>query len=190
MPELRLKEVRLPELHLPEMTREDIGRTLDDVRRDLEKVELPRIDKVEMPRIDVTSIDIPKAVAAATRGGRPARRWQLPRVPLLLGGLLIFSFVMLAVLSSPAVRPRLEELGRKARQRMDERMAERDEMETAESHAFDDAVAVPIEPSAYAGYAGDAPTTGSRFEGSTERPNGLGSATDAGETTSTTSRPG
>ena len=181
MPELRLREVRLPELRLPEMTREDIARTIEetigDVRREVDKVELPNVDltKVELPKVDLTKVDIPKAVATVSLIGRPARRWRLPRVPLLIGAVVAVGLVTAAVLSSPSVRPRLQELGRKAKQRMDERMAARDEA-YAEAHAFDAAVAVPIQPSVY---ADDAPANGSPFDGSSELPEGMGDAVPA-----------
>ena len=115
-----------------------------------QKIEMPKIDlsKVEMPKIDVTKIDIPKAVAAAGLARRTTRR---PRLPFLIGGLVTLGLVGYALMSSPAVRPKLQEAGRRIRQRIDERRAMMQDDADLEAVAFDAAVAVPIEPSAFRG---------------------------------------
>jgi hypothetical protein len=192
MPTLRIREVRLPELHLPEMSRDDISRAFDGARRDLDlsklnpkdveipeidltKVEVPKIDlsKVEVPKIDLTKIDLPKvdltkAVVAATTLGRTSRR---PRLPFVLGGLITLGLVGYALMTSPTVRPKLEDLGRRIRQRIEERRAMMQERAEHDPIAFDAAVAVPIQPSAY---ASSAPGDGSPFDGSSDLPDGLG----------------
>lgn len=143
MPELRLREVRLPELRLPEMTREDIVRTIGDARRDL-----------DLSAIDLSRIDVPKAIATATQAAGLVRATRRPRLPFVLGGLVAIGLVGFAILRSPAVRPRVEEAGRRARQAIDERraaMAATDEVgETLELDASAEAVAIPIEPDAFA----------------------------------------
>jgi hypothetical protein len=152
MPELRLKEVRLPELRLPEMSKDDIARAIGDARRiDLPEVDLPRIDlsKVDLPRLDV-----PKAVASATQAAGLVRSARRPRLPFIIGGLVTLALVGFALLNSPAVKPRLAEAARRARERMDERRAARmpvdaltDEFETtsdAASMATADAFADPV----------------------------------------------
>ncbi len=187
MPTLRIREVRLPELHLPEMSREDISRAIGDATRDIDLSrldprgkEMPDIDlpKVDLKKIDLSGIDLPKAVAAidlqkavatasAMRGGK-----RRSRVPFVVGGLITLGLVGYALMSSPAVRPRLTSLGQRLKERVDERraaMAARGEAD--EAHAFDAAVAVPIQPSAF---ADSAPTNGSPFDGSSDLPEGLG----------------
>ena len=76
----------------------------------------------------------------------------------------------IAVATSPRVRPKLEQAAGEAKRRIDEMRAER-ELRDQEAHAFDSAVAVPIAPSAF---AGDAPATGSPYDGSSELPDGFG----------------
>jgi hypothetical protein len=171
MPELRIKEVRLPELRLPEMSRHDISRVIDDARDQISDIELPdltKVDlsKVEMPRIDLSRIDLPKAVAAAPFiRRRGPRRW-----PFVLGALVAITAVVAVILNQPAVRARLDEMVRTARMRYDERRSEMAAHREG-ARAFDAAVAVPVQPSAY---ADDAPIAGSPFDGSDGLPEGLG----------------
>ena len=176
MPELRIKEVRLPELRLPEMSREDINRVIDDARDQIADIDLPDLTKVdlsrvELPRfdlgkIDLSKVDLPKAVAAAPfMDRRSPRRW-----PFVVAGLVAISALTAVVLNQPSVRAWLERAGRGARQRMDERRAQA-EARRQGAHAFDAAVAVPVQPSVY---ADDAPTTGSPFDGTNGLPEGLG----------------
>lgn len=143
MPELRLREVRLPELRLPEMTREDIVRTIGDARTNL-----------DLPAIDLSRIDVPKAIATATQAAGLVRATRRPRLPFVIGGLVAIGLVGFAILRSRAVRPRVEEAGRRARQAIDERRAAMAEADAtaipAGIEAPADAVAVPIEPDAYA----------------------------------------
>ena len=168
MPELRIKEFRMPELHLPEMSRDDISRAIGDATRD---VDLSRFDprRVDLPEVagdisrELSKIDVPKAIADAT--GKTRSRW-----PFVAIGAFILGLMAIAVATSPRVRPKLEQAAGEAKRRIDEMRAER-ELRDQEAHAFDSAVAVPIEPSAF---AGDAPATGSPYDGSSELPDGFG----------------
>lgn len=172
MPTLSIKEVRLPELHLPEMSRDDITKTIGDTARD---IDLSRLDprRIEMPDLadiqrELSKVDVPKAVAGVTMLGRAAPR---SRLPFVIGGLLTLGLVAFAVATSPILRPRLEAAARRARERMDEMRAER--MSHDEAHAFDAAVAVPIEPAAF---SAEAPVDGTPFDGSAPLPDGFGAA--------------
>jgi hypothetical protein len=176
MPELRIKEVRLPELRLPEMSRDDISRVIDDARDQISEIELPDLSKVdlskvEMPRIDLSKIDLskvdlPKAVAGASFIGRRApRRW-----PFVVGGIVAIGVLTAVVVSRPPVQAKLRQLAHTARMRFDERKAEM-EARREGAHAFDAAVAVPIQPSVY---ADDAPASGSPFDGSDGLPDRFG----------------
>lgn len=132
MPRIPLGEVRLPELHLPEMSREQISRALADIRgdgaREVERVrseaprlELPDIDlpKVELPKVDLSKVDLPKAVAdAAVAAGLVKRRRS--RLPFVIAGLVTLAVVGYALLTSPTIRPRVDEAARKLRSRFDE----------------------------------------------------------------------
>jgi hypothetical protein len=175
MPALRLREIQLPELHLPEMTRDDIVRAIGDATRDVDirrldprRVELPEVD---LPKVDLSEIDIPKAITTAMDSVRAGRSPRRSRLPFVIGGLVTLALVGFALLSSPMVRPRLSELGKKVKERIDERRAGEAVPGEPEAHAFDAAVAVPIEPSAF---AKDAPAKGSPFDGTSDLPDGLG----------------
>lgn len=169
MPELRIKEVRLPELHLPEMSRDDISRTIGDAARDIDLTRLDprRLDLPDFSGIgrELSKIDVPKAVATATTLGRTRRS----RLPFVIGGLLTLGLVAFAVATSPILRPRLEAAAQRARERFDEIRAER--MAGEDAHAFDAAVAVPIQPAAF---SADAPVDGTPFDGSAPLPEGFG----------------
>jgi hypothetical protein len=158
MPELRLREVRLPELHLPEMSRDDITRAIGDATRD-----------VELPSVDLSKIDVPKAVASASQAVGLSRSTRVPRLPFIIGGLVTLGLIGFALLNSPAVKPRLQELARKAKEQIEERRAGRmavdastDEASTmVDPSGFDapiadvlssepnGSVAIPIESDAY-----------------------------------------
>jgi hypothetical protein len=173
MPALRLREVQMPELHLPEMSRDDIARVIGDARRE---VDIRRLDprhmdlpEIEMPKVDLSSVDLPKALTNAAEAvgiGRGSRR---SRAPFVIGGLITLALIGFALLTSPMVRPRLTELGQKMKQRIDARRSA--DVEDAEPHAFDAAIAVPIKPAAF---ADDAPADGTPFGGSSDLPAGLG----------------
>lgn len=169
MPDLRLDELRLPELKLPEMSRDDIVQAMHDKRRDLD---LSRFDPRRID-IDLPDIDVQKAVSEAAHAAGLVRSSRLPRLPFIIGGLVTVFLVGFAVLTSPKVKPRLEEAARSARSRIDERRARWDAEhgEDLEPRAFDAAIAVPVEPSAF---ADSAPGQGSPFDGPSDLPAGLG----------------
>jgi len=148
MPGLRLTEVRVPELHLPEMSREDIVRAIGDARSD---VDLSRLDprRMERPDIDLSGVDVPKAIAAAVQAVSVVRGTRRPRLPFVIGGLITLGIVGYALVSSPAVKPRLTEAVRRARARVDELRATQDMDELAEAPEVASPVGVPIEPDAF-----------------------------------------
>jgi hypothetical protein len=177
MPELKIKDVRLPALRLPEMSRDDIGKALGDVRRDIADAGRDIADagrdidlsKVELPKVDVSRADISKAVESAAQavGVRSKSR---SRVPFVIAGIVTIGLVAWAMFSSP-MTPRLRAAAARARERLDEVRRGFDD-DTDEAMAFDAAVAVPVQPSAYS----DAVTsTDSPFaEPPTDLPDGLG----------------
>ena len=82
MPEIPVKEVRLPELHLPEISRDEILKTVSEVRRpdfDLSDIQRPKIEMPDiaiprlpsrlgswrMPEIDIPAVDIANLIASA-----------------------------------------------------------------------------------------------------------------------------
>lgn len=176
MPALRLREVQLPELHLPEMSRDDIVRVIGDVdlrRLDPRQMDLPEIDlsRVDLPKVDLPDIDLPKAFANAVEAARIGRGSPRSRLPFVIGGLVTLGLVGFALLTSPMVRPRLTEVGQKVRQRIDARRAAGEATDPDAPHAVDAAIAVPIEPAAF---ADEAPADGSPFDGSGALLEGLG----------------
>ena len=170
MPELPVKEGRLSELHLPEIKRDDIVRSLSEIRMpdvDLTKLERPKIDlpdsvtKFEWP-------DVGKAVAsvaaAANIGRRPSRRWPLAVVGLIVAGLAAW-----AILTNEALRARISSAATALRERISTmRSTDTDwlDMDRDEAMAFDAAETKPIETPAY---TESAPVAGSDY------PEGLGS---------------
>jgi hypothetical protein len=192
MPELNLKKIRFPELKLPEMSRDDIAKALGDARKELGEVrrdlndfrhemEMPRVDmsKLEMPKLEMPKVDVPKeAREAARKAGRNVTKAaqdaglvkRPSRLPRVLAAAVTLGLVGWALANSPSIRTRI----RAAAQQIQDKMAERRNAwdDDAETHAFDAATAVPIEPSAYA----DAITTSdSPFaEPPSEVPEGFG----------------
>jgi hypothetical protein len=169
------------------MSRDDIGKALGEVRRDiadasrdivdasrdidLSKVELPsfELSRVELPKVDVSRADLSKAVDSASQvvGIRRSRS----RVPFVIAGIVTIGLVAWAMLSSP-LTPRLREAAARARERLDEARRGFDD-KADEPRAFDAAVAVPVEPSAYSDVV---TSTNSPFaEPPSDLPDGLGS---------------
>ena len=166
MLELPIKEGRLPELRLPEISRDEILRSFQEIKRpdlDLSSVDWPKVDlsnvewpKVDLSRIEWTREDLDKAIlglTAAARLVRPAVRSR--RLPLGLGFLAIAGLATFALLSRPSVRDRLARTAREARRRADSARGGPDLLEV-ESDVIEEsmAVGIPIEPDAFV----DAPT--------------------------------
>ena len=173
MPELHLKDLRFPELRMPEMTRDDIAKALGDARKELGDV---RKELGEMRHdIDLSRIDVPKAVSdAATSVGQTVGLVKRPRsrLPFIAGALVTIGLVGWAVRSSPSLKSRIQDVVQSARERIDAMRASDDGMSSddMEPRAFDAAVTIPVEPSAYA----DDLASNSPFDGPTDLPKGLG----------------
>jgi hypothetical protein len=165
MPDMRLREVHLPELHLPEMSRDDIVRAIGDATRD---VDLSRFDprrielsesartrlettKADLSSIDLSKVDVPKAIATVTQAAGLVRLVRRPRLPFVIGGLVTLGLIGYALATSPVVRPRLDDVARKARARIDAMRTPADEepIEELDVDVEVEAIAVPIEPSAF-----------------------------------------
>lgn len=144
MPEFTVKEVRLPELHLPEIKRDEIVRSLSGIH--LPEVDLAKARRagIKVPPVTLTSSDVGRLIAAVARFVRPAPsrgRWltglvgrRLPspiarivqprpsrsRWPIVFGAMIVAAFGAWMLLRRPVVRRRVEEAGRRARERFDE----------------------------------------------------------------------
>jgi hypothetical protein len=126
VPELPVQEVRLSELHLPEIKRDEIVRSLSEVRvptLDLAAIERPRIALPDsIRRFDWRSIDLGGAVAGAAalaRLGRPLARRS--RWPYVAGAVIVVGAASAVILASPAIRERAGRAVRDLRARIDER---------------------------------------------------------------------
>ena len=158
MPELRIKDVRMPELRLPEMSRQDISKALGEVRRDIadasrdfadasREIDLSKVDlsKVEFPKVDISRKDVSKAFdsAAEAVGVRKSRS----PIPFVIAGIVTLGLVAWALLSSPRPRASAPRRRRPVSASTSSGWAKTPDID--EPRAFDAAVAVPVEPSAY-----------------------------------------
>ena len=200
MPELRLRDFRIPELKLPEMTRDDIARALGDarkeigdVRRDLNEMRremaVPRVEvpRVELPKVELPRVEMPKeARKAARKAGKTVTKAAqdvglvkkpASRMPLVIAAGIALALVGWALANSPEIKARLRALASQARERMAERDRTWDADLDDEPRAFDAAVAVPVEPSAY---ADSLPGSDSPYaEPPTDLPDGFGKTNGA-----------
>ena len=161
MPEIPVKEARLSDLHLPEITRDDIVRSLSEIRLpdvDLPRFERPRIDlpeaisKFEWPKIDLSSVDVGKAMAGAAAAAHIGRRARRPRWPLVVGGLIVAGLAGWAFLSNEALRARLARWAGVIRERISAVRSDRyDRLEIDRDHpiAFPAAETAPIDATGY-----------------------------------------
>jgi hypothetical protein len=134
VPELPVQEVRLSELHLPEIKREEIVRSLSEVRvptLDLAAIERPRIALPDsIRRFDWRSIDLGGALAGAAaiaRLGRPLARRS--RWPYVAGAVIVVGAASAVILASPPVRERAGRAIRDLRARIGERTGPDDGLE-------------------------------------------------------------
>ena len=134
MPELPVQEVRLSELHLPEIKRDEIVRSLSEVRvptLDLAAIERPRIALPNSTRrFDWRSIDLGGAVAGAAaiaRLGRPLARRS--RWPYVAGAVIVVGAASAVILANPAIRERAGRAVRNLRARIDERTGPIEELD-------------------------------------------------------------
>ena len=150
MPELPVKEIRRSELHLPEIKRDDIVRSLSEIRLpaiELPKVELPRRED-PTSRFDWRSVDLGAAVAGAAalaqagaRAGRPLFRRS--RVTIAAGTIVVVGLIAAAALATPAVRQRAGATVRRVRDRVDARMTPSDVLEVGDDATMDELSDLP-----------------------------------------------
>jgi hypothetical protein len=183
MPELPVKESRLPELHLPEIDRDDIARSLSEIKMpdvDLSKLDRPRIElpkaisNFEWPRFDVSAADIRKAVASVAVAAHLRPRPRQSRWPLAVGGLFVAGVATWAILSNEAHRARLANGASAVRNRLASmRSNDRDQLEIDpdEAIAFTAAETAPIDAPSY---------TDATMVDATGYPDGLGVDRDNG----------
>ena len=185
MPEIPVKEIRRSDLHLPEIKRDDIMRSLSEIRLpevDLSKIERPRFDlpdsvsKFEWPKFDLSAGDVGKAVVGAAAAAHIGRRRSRPRWPLAVGALIVGGLAAAAMLSNEALRSRIASSIVALRERIASMRSGGYELEVDREDpvAFAAAETAPIEPSRFA----DATTIDA-----TGYPEGLGSDKENGTAT-------
>lgn len=173
MPELRLKDLHFPDFRLPEMSRDDIAKALGEARKELgdvrkelgemrHDIDFSKVREIELPRVAV-----PKAVTEAAQAVGLVKRPR-SKVPFVAGALVTLGLVGWAVRSSPSLMARFRSVAQSARERIDAMRSNGDDMEP---RAFDAAVTIPIQSSAY---SEDLPAADSPFDGPTDLPKGLG----------------
>lgn len=148
MSELPVKEGRLSELHLPEISRDDIMRSLSEIR-------MPDVDltNLELPKFDRPSVDIGKALAGAAAAAHIGRRSRRTRWPLAVGGLIVAGVAFAAVLNNQTLRTRLANAIDALRGRLMAMRADADdrlEMDSDDPIAFSAAETAPIAPMPHA----------------------------------------
>ena len=172
MPELHLRD-RLPELKLPEMSRDDIAKALGEARKELVEVrkDLNEFRKeIEVPRVDLSNVDVGKEFRDARKDLRNAGKHMAKnaksaaqdvglvkrpsRLPFVIAGAVTLGLVGWALANSPSIKARLRLAAQQIQDKMAERRAAWDEDE-AEPHAFDAAVTVPVQPSAFSDATSD-----------------------------------
>jgi hypothetical protein len=119
MPELKIPELKLPDLR--EMSREDIGRAISDVRLpdvDLSTLDPRRVDlsKVERPKIDLSRLDVQKAVDTVAVAAHLRKRSSSP-IRFIVGGIAVAGLAVFAILNIPALRARVQHVTRSIRGR-------------------------------------------------------------------------
>lgn len=171
LPDFKLPDMKIPELRLPEMSRDDIARVMGDARKDLGEIrrDLDQMRRdIELPKVDLSRIEVPKAVThAAVSAGivqQKPSRW-----PFAVGAIVTVAVVGVALLRSPALTDRLRDLAGQVRDKVN---GMRGQDRHIDPYAFDAAVPLPIEPSAY---SDGLPDSDSPFDGSSDLPVGLGS---------------
>lgn len=181
MPTLTRKSFQLPELRLPEMGRDDIARTLSDVRSELgevrREIDKSRADiaklrppRFELPDVDLSRLDVSKAVTSAAQSAGLMKR-RRSRAPFVIGGLVTLGLLIWAALRSPTVQERVRTVAHDARERIDAMRTPGTPGES-EPRAFDAADTMPVEGSAFS----DAPIGAeSPFDGPSDLPSGVGS---------------
>jgi hypothetical protein len=192
MPELPVKE-RLSELHLPEIKRDDIVRSLSEMRLpdvDVTKLERPKIElpdavsKFEWPKIDLSSMDLGKAIAGAVAAAHIGSRARRPRWPLVVGGLIVAGFVTWAILTNETIRARLASGASAVRDRLASMRADADDgldVDHDAPIAFNAAETAPMEVPPYAEGSTDAAGTDYPEGLGIDRDNGVPAVEQAGE---------
>jgi len=152
MPEFKLPTIRLRGFR--EMTTDDIKSALAEVPRP--DVKLSDIADAAIQATQAATKAAQEAAAAAQSAAQSAAertpiRQRRSRRPLFVLGLVVASLGLVALANADRIRPRLAEMSRRARERMDaERVSGSLEPFGSDEEAYTGSVGIPIQADAYA----------------------------------------
>jgi len=153
MPEFKLPTIKLPGFR--EMTHDDITQAISDVPRP--NVKLADIADAAVAATQAAAKAAQEAAAAAQSAAQsaaeraPIRQQGRSRRPLFVLGIVVASLGLVALRNADRIRPRLAEISRRARERMDaERVRGSLEHLGTDDEAYTGSVGIPIQADAYA----------------------------------------
>jgi hypothetical protein len=156
MPEFKLPTIKLPGFR--DMTTDDITQAISDVPRP--NVRLADIADAAVAATQAAAKAAQEAAAAAQSAAQsaaerapiaPIRQQGRSRRPLFVLGVVVASLGLVALANADRIRPRLAEMSRRARERIDaERVSGSLERLGSDEDAFTGSVGIPIETDAYA----------------------------------------
>jgi hypothetical protein len=155
MPEFKLPTIKLPGFR--EMTHEDITQAIADVPRP--NVRLADIADAAVAATQAAAKAAQEAAAAAQSAAQSAAerapispiRQRRSRRPLFIVGTVLATLGLVALANADRIRPRLAELSRRARERMDaERVSGSLEPLGSDEETYTGSVGIPIQADAYA----------------------------------------
>ena len=154
MPEFKLPTIKLPGFR--EMTTDDITQAISDVPRP--NVKLADIADAAVAATQAAAKAAQEAAAAAQSAAQSAAerapiapiRRQPSRRPLFIVGMVVATLGLVALANADRIRPRLAEMSRRARERMDaERVSGSLERLGSDEEAYA-GVGIPVQADAYA----------------------------------------
>ena len=155
MPEFKLPTIKLPGFR--EMTTDDITQAIADVPRP--NVRLADIADAAVAATQAAAKAAQEAAAAAQSAAQSAAerapsapiRRQPSRRPLFVVGMVVAMLGLVALANADRIRPRLAELSRRARERMDaERVSGSLERIGSDEESYTGSAGIPIQADAYA----------------------------------------
>lgn len=155
MPEFKLPTIKLPGFR--EMTHDDITQAISDVPRP--NVRLADIADAAVAATQAAAKAAQEAAAAAQSAAQSAAerapispiRQQRSRRPLFIVGMVVATLGLVALANADRIRPRLAEMSRRARERMDaERVSGSLERLGSDEEAYTGSVGIPVQADAYA----------------------------------------
>jgi hypothetical protein len=155
MPEFKLPTIKLPGFR--EMTTDDITQAIADVPRP--NVKLADIADAAVAATQAAAKAAQEAAAAAQSAAQSAAerapispiRQQRSRRPLFVLGVVVASLGLVALANLDRIRPRLAEMSRRARERIDaERVSGSLERLGSDEEAYTGSVGIPVQADPYA----------------------------------------